>query len=202
MSHAQNQQPSSQDQQASAQEQQPAAPAPSLGEIARQLKLKKQQKEARLQQAKATQPITATQSGDAGTEAKPVQTAHIVTNDESPDRPDVRTVEHPAASETSDSQPSHDDRNGKAEKWKSDILAQRNEIASMEKEMKAISDSIHYAGGNCIANCAQWNEKQQEKQQEVESMKGQLEQLQKQLQEMQESARKEGFGSSVYDPSE
>ena len=66
--------------------------------------------------------------------------------------------------------------------------------------MKSLSDSIHFAGGNCIANCAQWNERQQQKQQEVDTMKAQLEQQQKALEEMQEAARKEGFGSSVYDP--
>jgi hypothetical protein len=31
-------------------------------------------------------------------------------------------------------------------------------------------------------------------------MKAQLEEAQKQLEDMQEAARKEGFGSSVYDP--
>ena len=41
---------------------------------------------------------------------------------------------------------------------------------------------------------------QQQKQQEVDTMKAQCEEQQKALEEMQEAARKEGFGSSVYDP--
>lgn len=185
-------------------DQQAAVPAPSLGELARQLKLKKQQKEAQLQQARAKEPMTEIQgSGNAKTEAPQLKQAHIITNDDSPGGASVTTaVEHPAASTASESQPGNDDRNAKAGKWKSDILAQRSQIASMEQEIKSLSDSIHYAGANCVANCSQWNEKQQEKQQQVESMKGQLQELQKQLEEMQESARKEGFGSAVTDPSE
>lgn len=38
------------------------------------------------------------------------------------------------------------------------------------------------------------------KQQEVDSMKAQLEEAQRRLDEMREAARKEGFGSSVSDP--
>jgi hypothetical protein len=45
----------------------------------------------------------------------------------------------------------------------------------------------------------QWNERQKEKQDQVESMKAQLEEQKKQLENMQESARKQGFGSSVYE---
>lgn len=180
-------------------DQQASAPAASLGDIARQMKLKKQQKQAQLQQAKASQPVTEIQN--AG-QAQEVKAAHIVTNDDSSEHASVTPAVEQATTSASDSQTGHEDRNAKAGKWKSDILAQKSQIASMEQEMKALSDSIHYAGGNCIANCAQWNEKQQEKQQQVESMKGQLQELQKHLEEMQESARKEGFGSTVSDPSE
>jgi len=203
VSHAQDQQSASQDQQASSQQQ--AAPAPvSLGEIARQLKLKKQQKEAQLLQAKAKQITNDdTKTGGAAAEAQSLKQAHIVTSDPSSEPASVvPAVEHSASSPASDAEAGSEDRNGKAAKWKSEILALKNEIASMQKDTTELSNSIHYAGGNCIANCAQWNEKQQEKQQEVDSMKGQLEELQKRLEEMQESARKDGFGGSVYDPSE
>jgi hypothetical protein len=46
----------------------------------------------------------------------------------------------------------------------------------------------------------QWNERQQQKQQQVEVMKSQLEDQQKKLEDMQDSARQQGYGSSVYDP--
>ena len=66
--------------------------------------------------------------------------------------------------------------------------------------MTNLSDSVRYAGANCVANCAKWNERQQQKQEQVESMKAQLEEQQHRLEEMQEAARRQGFGSAVYDP--
>jgi uncharacterized coiled-coil protein SlyX len=46
----------------------------------------------------------------------------------------------------------------------------------------------------------QWNERQKQKQQEVERMRSQLETQKKRLQSMQESARQQGYGGTVYDP--
>jgi hypothetical protein len=195
---AQQQAPAAQDPQGEAQ-QQPAPPPPSLGEIARQLKLKKQQKEAQLKQAKApaipeAPPAVATESPE------PAKTAHLVTNDETPERASVTPVSTHSAAEPAETKSGGDDLKADAEKWKSQILQQKTAIAALQEDIKTTSDSIHYAGANCVANCAQWNEKQQQKQQEVDTMKAQLEDAQKQLEEMQEAARKEGFGSSVYDP--
>ena len=199
MFHAQEKQPAGQDQQAQEQQSAPA-PAPSLGEIARQLKLKKQQKEAQLQPPKDT-TSQQVQASEATPPASPVKTAHLVTNDDAPEHASVTPVStRPTDSEKSDSRVNNGDQQAKAENWKTRILAQKNEIAALEQDIKSIGDSIHYAGANCVANCAQWNEKQQQKQQDVDTMKAQLEEARKQLQEMQELARKEGFGSSVYDP--
>ena len=198
ISNAQEKQPAGQDQ--PAQEQQSAAtPAPSLGEIARQLKLKKQQKEAQLKPAKdATQE---TQTSEAPTAAPPAKTAHLITNDDTPERASVTPVStHPGSPDKADPQADNGAHQAKAEQWKSQIVAQKSAIAALEQDIKSTGDSILYAGANCVANCAQWNEKQQQKQQEVDTMKAQLEEARKQLEDMQESARKEGFGSSVYDP--
>lgn len=181
---------------------QSAAPQPSLGEIARQVRLKKQQREAQLAQAKAKQaPDSNSQSADATPTAPPPKTAHLVTNDETPERASVTpAAAHEPTSAEPDADKSAGDHAAQAENWKSQIVAQKNEIAALQQDITNLSNSIHFAGGNCVANCAQWNERQQQKQQEVETMKAQLEQQQKRLEEMQETARKAGFGSSVYDP--
>ena len=189
-----------QDQQTSAQDPPPPAPALSLGEIARQVKLKKQQRDAQLKQAKeaANQDAQASQVTPA---APPTKTAHLVTNDDTPERASVTPAStHPASSDAADSQTDTGDHQAKGENWKSQIVAQKSAIAALQQDIKSLSESIHFAGANCVANCEQWNERQQQKQQEVDSMKAQLEEQQKALEGMQESARKEGFGSSVYDP--
>lgn len=66
--------------------------------------------------------------------------------------------------------------------------------------MDELSESIRFAPANCVANCVGWNERQREKQQRVERMQAQLEEQKRRLDDMQESARKQGYGSSVYDP--
>jgi molecular chaperone GrpE (heat shock protein) len=45
-----------------------------------------------------------------------------------------------------------------------------------------------------------WNERQREKEQRVERMQAQLQEMKRRLEETQDSARKQGYGSSVYDP--
>lgn len=178
-----------------AQDSPPAAP-PSLGDYARQVRLKRQQREAQLKQASAKD--TPDHSAPAA-DAPPSKAAHLVTNDDVPDHATVApAVAHHETSADSPAGPT--DHEAQAENWKSQIQAQKSAIASLQQEITSLGNSIHYAGGNCIANCAQWNERQQQKQQEVETMKSQLEEQQKRLEEMQEAARKQGFGSSVYDP--
>jgi hypothetical protein len=187
-----------QDSQTTATDPPAVAPTLSLGEISRQLKAKKQQKEAQLKSANAETHGSAV---DATPEGQPHKAAHLVTNEDDSAPASVTSASvHPSTPATSDSQSGNGDHEARADNWKSQIQAQKSAIASMQQEITALSNSIHYAGGNCIANCAQWNERQEQKQQQVESMRAQLDEQQKHLEEMQESARKEGFGSSVYEP--
>jgi len=87
-----------------------------------------------------------------------------------------------------------------AEYWKSQIEEQKSQVAALESQVAGLSESIRFAPGNCVANCVAWNEHQKEKQQQVERIQVQLEDQKKQLEEMQDSARKQGYGSAVYDP--
>ena len=87
-----------------------------------------------------------------------------------------------------------------AEQWQADIAAQRNTVASLQNEIDRLSASIHFAPGNCVANCVQHNERQVQKQDEVQRLQAQLEQAKKRLEDLQEAARREGFGNAVYEP--
>ena len=90
--------------------------------------------------------------------------------------------------------------NRAGERWKAMIQAQKNSVASLQSQIDQLNSSIHFASGACVANCVQWNERQLKKQDDVQRMQQQLEQQKKQLENMQESARKAGLGSSVYEP--
>lgn len=188
--------------------------SPSLGDVARQARQQKQQKDAQSKdssasgkdaqnaadESKSDQPKTASAAGATAKNA-PAKPSHVITNEEIPSHIGSTLTSakgsHPAG--TSDEQPSSGDQSA-AEQWKSQIQAQKDGISQLQSEIASLSDSIQYAGANCVSNCVQWNEDQKRKQDQVDSMKTELEQQQKQLEDLQESARKKGFGSSVYDP--
>jgi len=87
-----------------------------------------------------------------------------------------------------------------SEQLRSQIQAQKSEITELQRQIDEVNGSIRFAPGNCVRGCENWNEHQQQKQQQVQQMQVQLQEQKQRLDEMQESARKQGFGSSVYDP--
>lgn len=139
-------------------------------------------------------------SKDAQSKTAPAKAAKVITNEEIPERPDLA-----AQTSTSDDQtPTAIHTPGRAkvpaEQWKSQIQTQKNLVNSLQGQIDKLNDSIHFAPGNCVAGCVQWNDRQQQKQQEVERMRAQLQQQKKRLEDLQEAARQQGYGSSVYDP--
>jgi hypothetical protein len=158
---------------------------PSLGDAARQSRQQKQQKAGQ------------TKDG-AGNDAQPPKAQKVITNDEIPDPAGNSSADQPRAVSYSPS-PSGAAKIP-AERWKAQILAQKNAISSMQRGIDKLNDSIHFAPANCAANCVQWNQRQREKQLEVERLQAQLEDQKKKLEDMQETARQQGYGSSVYDP--
>ena len=86
------------------------------------------------------------------------------------------------------------------EQWKAKIQAQKNSVASLQNQIDKLNSSIHFVEANRYNNGVQYNERQAQKQEEVQRMQKQLDEQKKQLEDMQESARKAGLGSSVYEP--
>jgi hypothetical protein len=163
----------------------------SVADAARQSRQQKQQKD-----------VSAKTTPTASTETQPPKPTKVITNDDLPEHVGS-TVKPTASSETqssADAPSGNGNSKAAAEQWKSQIQAQKAAIASLQAEIASLSESVRYAGANCVANCVQWNERQKEKQDRVEVMKHQLEDQQKHLEDLQESARKQGFGSAVYDP--
>lgn len=196
--------------------------APSLGDAARQARLQKQQKEA---QAAKDAPAADAQSQDAqkndaqakapakdstgkdvpakdasATDAQTPKTSHVITNDEIPSRVGSTVNNGRGLPQNTNYQPNYASGKASAEQWTSSIQQMKSSILSMQSQINSLTASIQYAGGNCVSGCVQWNEHQKQKQDQIESMKSQVEQMQKRLEDMQDAARQQGYGSSVYDP--
>ncbi|MFZ0286686.1 MAG: hypothetical protein WAL32_15780 [Terriglobales bacterium] len=143
----------------------------SLGDVARQ--------QRQNQQAKKDQPAP-----------------KVITNEDLP--------EHEAAAVESQKpslsrEPEH--RTSKsAEQWRSEIAAQKQSVTMLENEMARLSGTIRYVEANRYYNGVQYNLRQEQRALQVQRMQDQLDLQKKRLEEMQEAARKDGFGNAVYEP--
>jgi hypothetical protein len=156
-----------------------AQDSPSLGDLARQTRQQKEQtKTAQSKDAKASK---------------------VITNEEIPEHP-VATPTVAGGEHGSATPAAPNGAKQSAEHWTSQIWAQKNQITSLQNQVDEMNESIRFAPANCAANCVGWNERQREKQQRVERMQAQLQEMKRRLEEMQDTARKQGYGSSVYDP--
>jgi hypothetical protein len=160
-----------------------AQDSPSLGDAARQ---------ARRQKQKDAKPDnSASSSGDPEKSPK-----KVVTNDDIPES--VASI--PTSGPTPGNAPAGSGpRKLSAEQWKALIQAQQKVLASMQRAVDRLKNSIRYPEA-CVVDCAQRLERQRAKEQQLESMQARLAEQQRRLEELQEAARKQGFGSSVYEP--
>jgi len=151
----------------------------SLGDLARQARQQKQQKDA--------------------PETQPPKAARVITDDETPSQ-----AGQPAQTPTSDhpnQRPGSSTTSAVAKKlspeeWKAQILAQKNLINSTQDKIDKLKASIRFSAYGNVA----WNQRQIEKQHEVERLETRLNDQKKRLEEMQETAKRQGYGNSVYDP--
>ena len=154
--------------------------SPSLGDLARQ------QRQQREQAAAAPD--------------KNSNTPKVITNEEIPEQTDEAPTSATKNGRGGSSMSASKGGKQSAEFWKSRIQAQKGQIASLKRRIDEINGSIRFSSFDCGANCELRNARQRSKQGQVEQMQGQLEQQTKRLEEMQDAARKQGYGSSVYDP--
>jgi len=122
----------------------------------------------------------------------------IITNDDLPNRGAAEDA--PAPDAQIKNSPTRPLGSKSAEQWKAEIAAQRNTVTSLQNQIDRLSASVHFASGNCVYHCVEHNERQLNKQDEVQRLQEQLGQAKQSLENMQEAARREGFGNAVYEP--
>lgn len=87
-----------------------------------------------------------------------------------------------------------------SERWRAQILAQKNQIAALQMRVDQINRSIHFANSCGSGWCVGWNQRQVRKQEQAKALQGQLQEAKDHLAQMQDAARRQGYGNSVYEP--
>lgn len=155
----------------------------SLGDVARQQRAQQQQ-----QEQSQTQP------------------PKVLTNDDLPNRADgaddLSVVGSRPRLDSSRQRYSGANNGGKlpAEQWKSQILAMKSNIAAMQRQIDDTKASVRFVQAPIYGNGVRHNQQQEQKLEQVERAQAQVESMKRQLEEAQDAARKQGYGSSVYDP--
>jgi hypothetical protein len=133
--------------------------------------------------------------------AKGTAKKKVITNEDLPESPDLSPGQQETIGKLQPvASPATPSGGQSADQWKSQILAQKNAVATLKAQMDKLNDSIRFVEANAYYNGVQYNQHQAKKQQQVEQMRTQLAEQQKQLEAMQEAAKKAGMGSAVYDP--
>ena len=132
----------------------------------------------------------------------PKAAAKVVTNDEIPESTDASASSSDDTDAASESSAPAAPSTGKktAEQWKAEIEARKAKIAALQSQVDKLNDSVHFVEANRYYNGVQYNQYQLKKQQEAQHLQKQLDTEKKTLVDAQESARKDGFGTAVYDP--
>ena len=132
----------------------------------------------------------------------PKAAAKVVTNDEIPESRDASASSSDDTDAASESSAPAAPSTGKrtAEQWKAEIEARKAKIAALQSQVDKLNDSVHFVEANRYYNGVQYNQYQLKKQQEAQRLQKQLDTEKKTLVDAQESARKDGFGTAVYDP--
>jgi predicted nucleic acid-binding Zn-ribbon protein len=87
-----------------------------------------------------------------------------------------------------------------AEEFKQEIQKQKDAIAAIQERIDQLQPTITYVQNNrnVYTNAPEYNEAQKRRQQELDRLKGILQEQQDELKDLQEQARQAGYGSAVY----
>ena len=172
-----------------------AQDAPPLGDVARQTREKQQQ---------TPSSSASTPAADTSSDATPAQTAtqpktsHIITNEDLPAN-HAAPAPPPAPANRGNLRPAASEPKHPAAYWKAQALQLKNSIAQVQRHIDTLTDSLRAVLTNSTDEPV-WNLREKERQRQINDLQAQLTDLRRRLDDTQEAARRQGYGSSVYDP--
>ncbi len=132
---------------------------------------------------------------------KTANPAHKVITDE--DIPSYESAPAAAKKDAAD-KPSNDTRplntEANGEELKAKCLSAKRQIKDYQEQIDKLRAASQLVEANRYSNGVEYNQQQLRKQQEADRMQKQLEIAKQKFADLQQQARKAGFGSSVYDP--
>jgi len=133
---------------------------------------------------------------------KPTVTPHkVITDDDIPAHTEASEgTKHTTAKTSSDNLDTPINTESNGEELKAKCLAIKQEIKDYQAQLDKLRASSKFVEANRYVNGAQYNQHQLAKRQEADRMEERLEQMKQKFADLQERARKAGFGSAVYDP--
>ena len=156
--------------------------AQSLGDIARQQREKKQQ---------------------ATTTDKVLTNDDVSASDHSADTALGDSQKKKTAKQKSSATAEQPDKDGhpSAEELKASIQDKKHAIAEIQDEIAKLQSTVNYVQNNrnIYTNAPEYNDAQKRKEQEVNRLKGVLQEQQDEVKDLQDTARKAGYGSAIYD---
>jgi hypothetical protein len=169
-----------------------AQDAPSLGDIARQARQQKQQ------QANSNSDTSSAGPQNTADDPQTAKPSKVITNDEIPEHPS-RVPSNAQKRPSSSTTVAGKEVKRPPEYWKAQVQQLKNSMATLQRRIDVLNGSLHAALTNSNDQPV-WNLREKEKERQLAELQAQMSDLQRLLEDTQESARRQGYGSSVYDP--
>ena len=166
----------------------------SLGDAARQARQQKQQQATSNLDVSATDPQNTAPNANDPHSPKP---SHVITNDEIPEH--TPGVSPNAPKRLSGFTAASKEVKHPPEYWKAQAQQLKNSMASLQRRIDVLNGALHAVLTNSDDQPV-WNLREKEKERQLAELQAQMSDLKRRLDDTQEAARRQGFGSSVYDP--
>jgi hypothetical protein len=135
----------------------------------------------------------------------PAKAKKVVTEEDIPSHidgsaPDDESVPLDGPHSEKSATPSANDVLKTGDHWKASIAQQKLAVADLKSRIDRLNSSIRFVSASAYTNGVEYNKMQARRQQEAQRLQGELDEQEKSPEHMQETARRAGYGSAVWDP--